>query len=102
MSNLFETKRVSKIFAYTKEAKLDKKTLKMLTDDGYIPIPVESLDCIRVFEPIPDAESNIIFDAAIQTLMSGDSFTDNKKKFGELVLKSFAKSKTEKLTDEKG
>lgn len=78
---------MNKIFAYTKDAKLTKKTLDKLAEAGYIPVPVDSLDCIRLIEPVPDAEASLIFQSAIKTLMA-EKYGDNKSVFGKFVLQA--------------
>lgn len=80
-----------KIFAYTKDAKLTKKTIDLIAGSGFIPVPVESLDCIRIIESIPDAESSIIFRAAVETLLI-ETYSDQKKTFATKVLKAIVQN----------
>ncbi len=64
---------MKKIFAYTKDAELTPDTLAQITKAGYVPVPVANFDCIRVIEPIPDAEGSLIFNSAIRSLRESKS-----------------------------
>jgi hypothetical protein len=70
MSDTDETTQVGaqKIFAYTKDANLSRKSLQRLEEAGYIPVPVENFDCIKLIEPMPDAAAGAILSAALTAI----------------------------------
>jgi hypothetical protein len=82
---------MKKVFAYTKDQKLSKKVLDALVDAGYIPVPVDGFDCVRVLEPMPDipiAETSIVFWAALETIRARKSFGSDelKRDFADRIM----------------
>ena len=82
---------MKKIFAYTKDQKISKPILAALLEAGYIPISVDSFDCIRVIEPIPDlplADTSIIFASALEAMRKYKQYgsEDVKQLFANRIL----------------
>ncbi len=63
---------MEKIFAYTKDAKLTRKVIDQLAEAGYIPVPVDSLDAIRIIEPLPDADAALLLNSAVEALLKSN------------------------------
>ncbi len=57
------------IFLYTREAKIDDETRKLIVASGYMPIEVESFATVRILPaPVPQATLDLITRAALQTV----------------------------------
>lgn len=74
-----------KIFAYTRRAGLTQDALSKLIEAGYVPVPVRSLDCIRVIEPVTDADAGAVLRAAMKAIQEATSASNVPDKFGRLL-----------------
>jgi hypothetical protein len=74
-----------KIFAYTKTQKFSKAVLDRLTKAGYIPISVNNLDCVRILEPMPDADSNLILNAALEAIKNTSNLDNVRTVFAKTL-----------------
>lgn len=71
------------IFMYLKECKLSDRQLRKLTDAGYVTLPVDSFDSVRIAEPLLMG-SNPIAKAAYEAI-ANSGYSSIPEKFGRRV-----------------
>ena len=77
------------MFLYLKTCTLEKFVLERIRRAGYLPVAVESLDAIKIIEPMPLTASNGINHAAFATIAESE-WSSVKEKFGNKVARTMA------------
>lgn len=79
--------KVSPLFLYDKSEALPPKFLRAIKKAGYTPIPVASLENIKIISPLDKEASNELIRIALETVNNSDW---DHKPFGKAVIKMLA------------
>jgi ferritin-like protein len=83
---------MKKIFAYTKAAGLPKRVIRDIADAGYVPVPVENFDCVRLIEPIAEAENSALIKTAFRAIQQSKGYDNVREQFAKMLLDELLKS----------
>lgn len=71
---------------------MGKLVIQQLIAAGYIPIEVASFDDVKIFEPLPLLQHQIISTAAIEAILHASEYSSIADDFGKRIAKALTKS----------
>lgn len=79
------------VFLYLKACPLSDRQLKKIREAGYVTVPVESFDSVRIMEPMLLLQNDPIAKAAFATI-AASTWDSPATGFGRRVAKSLAEA----------
>lgn len=82
------------LFVYTEEAAVPDEAIELMKSSGIVPVQVSDLSEYEINTILPPADISLIGSAAIEALLKADSFSEERKRFAGILLKSASELST--------